>query len=184
MPTISELKDAIKKYKGANCPSFSGKKKAKLEKMVNDLGLKVESKPKKAPAPKKAPEPKKEPAPKKDKIVVIKKKKAPKKAPAPAKMTKEEKFKEIMNYSGLRGEIFGRKKDILTQQDIKRQAMFKEIFAGQNTYADFIIENNKVKQIGENIIRTKPRRLIYEEKKKLKKERKKKLINEFDNFMK
>lgn len=41
MPTIKELKDAIKKYNKENCPRLSGLKKPELEALVEKLGLKT-----------------------------------------------------------------------------------------------------------------------------------------------
>ena len=47
MPTVDELKDAIRKHKGINCPPLSKQNKKSLMRIVDELGLKVETKPKK-----------------------------------------------------------------------------------------------------------------------------------------
>ena len=64
MPTVKDLKDIIRKHKGANCPTFSGKKKAELEKIVSSLGLK-------------SPAPTKSQAPKGKTVIIKRKKKSP-----------------------------------------------------------------------------------------------------------
>ena len=40
MPTIKELKDAIKKYNKENCPKLTGLKKPQIKKIIKNLGLK------------------------------------------------------------------------------------------------------------------------------------------------